>query len=283
MIKLKELLREGQIQLKDQSPSAAEDCEILLGQILSKNSAWLITHGDRLITSEQTLAFRAHLQRRSAGEPVAYIIGQRAFWEHHFEVNPSVLIPRPESEILVELVVQIVSEQAFTSESQSIADLGTGSGAIAISLAHELPQTDIIAVDVSVDALAVARRNADNIGVTNITFIESDWFSQLDEQRFSIIVTNPPYIATDDPHLARGDLRFEPIDALTAEPEGIDDIHKIVNQSKAYLQPLGHLLVEHGFEQGAAVRKLFSDAGFKDIATHRDIAGLERVSCGSIR
>jgi release factor glutamine methyltransferase len=282
LITLKELLKDGQVQLKDRSASAVEDCEILIGHILNKNSAWLIAHDDRALTSEQILAFQNYLQRRSAGEPVAYIIGQRAFWEHQFEVNPSVLIPRPESELLVELTMQIATEQAFTPQSLSIVDLGTGSGAIAISLAHELPQAEVTAVDVSLEALDVARKNAENIGVTNVKFIEGNWFSKLDGRRYSLIVANPPYIAIDDPHLARGDLRFEPIGALNAGAEGIDDIQKIINQSTNHLQPNGHLLIEHGFEQGSEVRSLLGNAGFDSIATHRDIAGHERVSCGSI-
>jgi release factor glutamine methyltransferase len=282
LITLKALLKSGQVQLENYSDSAIEDCEILLSHTLNKNSAWLIAHSDSTLTSEQTLAFQTYLRRRSAGEPVAYIVGQRAFWEHQFEVNANVLIPRSESEMLVELAIQISGSQTPTLQTQTIADLGTGSGAIAISLAHELPQSKVIAVDVLPEALAVARRNAKKIGVANVRFIESNWFSKLGGQDFNIIVANPPYVALGDPHLVQGDLRFEPSDALCAGPNGIDDIQKIINQATEHLQPNGNLMIEHGFEQGSEVRKLLSNAGFNNIVTHRDIAGLERVSCGSL-
>lgn len=282
MITLKALLKSGQVQLENYSDSAIEDCEILLSHTLNKNSAWLIAHSDSTLTSEQTLAFQTYLRRRSAGEPVAYIVGQRAFWEHQFEVNANVLIPRSESEMLVELAIQIAGSQTPTLQTQTIADLGTGSGAIAISLAHELPKSKVIAVDVLPEALAVARRNAKKIGVANVRFIESNWFSKLGGQDFNIIVANPPYVALGDPHLVQGDLRFEPSGALCAGPNGIDDIQKIINQATEHLQPNGNLMIEHGFEQGSEVRKLLSNAGFNNIVTHRDIAGLERVSCGSL-
>lgn len=282
MITLKELLLLGQKQLEGSSDSAKEDCEALLSHILNKNSAWLIAHSDSTLTTEQAIAFQTYLQRRSTGEPIAYIVGQRGFWKHRFEVNSNVLIPRPESEMLVELAMQIATEPAASNtQSESILDLGAGSGAIAISLAHELPQAEILAVDVSPEALEVARRNSVNIGTKNIKFIESNWFCEVGSQRFNIIVANPPYVAEGDPHLDQGDLRFEPIGALCAGPEGIDDIQKIVTQACGHLQPKGSLLIEHGFEQGSKVRRLFSNAGFSNITTHRDLAGLERVTRGN--
>lgn len=220
--------------------------------------------------------FNALLARRVRGEPVAYVFNEREFYGLKFDVGPAVLIPRPETELLVELVLEMTA----TNSGAAVLELGTGSGAIAISLAHHRPTLAIAATDVSSAALEVAARNGLRHGTTNIGWQQSDWFAALPAQRFDLIVSNPPYVAESDPHLHQGDLRFEPLGALASGPHGLNAISIIVANAAAFLRPGGWLLFEHGYDQGERCRELLRRAGFSQIETRRDLARLERVSFG---
>ena len=280
MISLQEALLDGRATLEYCSGSAKHDSEILLSHVLNKNSAWFVAHSDFALTDEQKTCFQSYIKRRSKGEPVAYIIGHRAFWKHDFNVSPKVLIPRPETELLVELALETAANLAPALSQLKIADLGTGSGAISVSLAKELDRAEVVAADISEAALGLARKNADRIGCENIEFVLTDWFNGLKGYRFNIIISNPPYVAENDPYLEQGDLRFEPRCALTAGADGLNDIRQIVKYAKQHLFKHGYLFVEHGCEQGDAVRTLFADAGLCNINTQHDLSNLERVTCG---
>src|SRR5690606_41469022 len=214
--------------------------------------------------------------RRVAGEPVAYLTGRRGFRHLELQVTPDTLVPRPETELLVELAL----ERLPTDRELRIADLGTGSGAIALALASERPRASVVATDASAAALAVARANADALGIANVEFREGDWFDAVRGERFDLVASNPPYIAEGDPHLQAGDLRFEPAMALSSGSDGLDAIRRIVAGAPAHLQPGGGLLLEHGWEQGAAVRALLSAAGFHAVATARDLEQRDRITYG---
>ncbi|GAP66110.1 (protein release factor)-glutamineN5-methyltransferase [Mizugakiibacter sediminis] len=223
--------------------------------------------------------FAALLARRLAGEPVAYLVGRRGFWSLELEVTPATLIPRAETERLVELALARLPADA----AARVADLGTGSGAIALAIARERPRARVVATDASAEALAVARRNAARLGLGNVVFAQGDWCAALGEARdFDLIVSNPPYIAAGDPHLGEGDLRFEPAAALASGADGLDAIRRIVRDARAHLRPGGGLLFEHGYRQGAAVRALLAAAGYREVFSARDLEGRERVSGGSI-
>jgi release factor glutamine methyltransferase len=237
--------------------------------------AWLIAHATDTAAPAAGTSFAALLARRLAGEPVAYLTGRREFYGRSFEVNPAVLIPRPETESLVELAL----ERLPPGKAVSVLDLGTGSGCIAITLALERPQACVTAVDRSHAALAVARRNAEMLNAT-VEFLHSDWFAALGGRRFDLIVANPPYVARNDPHLARGDLRFEPVSALAAGSGGLDDLRTLAATAPAHLKPGGWLLLEHGWDQAEAVRGLLHAAGFATPATWQDLAGQPRISGG---
>ncbi len=257
-------------------PEAGGEAEILLAHALGKTRTWLHTWPERVLTSEQRAAFEALLERRLAGEPVAYLIGMRAFWSLDLAVTADTLIPRPETELLVELALARIPEQA----DWRLADLGTGSGAIALALARERPSCRITATDRSSGALAVARANATRLGIANLEFREGAWYAPLAGERFQMIVSNPPYIAADDRHLSEGDLRFEPRSALAAGPEGLDDLRLIAAGARTHLHDGGWLLLEHGYDQGAAVRALLDDNGLVDVRSERDALGHERVTLG---
>jgi release factor glutamine methyltransferase len=252
------------------------EAEVLLLHVLQRPRAWLYAHADDELPAAVDDAFAALLKRRGVGEPVAYLTGAREFWSLPLRVSPATLIPRADTERLVELALQRLPADA----PLRVADLGTGSGAIALAIASERPQAQVTATDASAAALAVARDNAQLNNIANIDFIQSDWFTALAGRRFALIVSNPPYIAAQDPHLARGDLRFEPRTALASGADGLDDIRVIAAQAAAHLEPGGWLLLEHGHDQGAAVRALLDAAGFADTATWQDLAGLDRVSGG---
>jgi release factor glutamine methyltransferase len=258
------------------SDDARRDAEILLGHALDKSRAWLYAHGDDEISDVAAETFRSLLKQRVAGTPVAYLVGHREFWTLDLLVTPAVLIPRPESELLVELVLQHIPQ----SEKVDIVDLGTGSGAIALAIAHERPQSRVVATDASEEALSIARINAARLEIGNVEFIRSDWFDGLSRMMFDVIVSNPPYIASNDNHLSLGDLRFEPRGALASGVDGLDSIRAIVRSALEHLKPGGDLLMEHGFDQGAAVRELFAQSGFVDISTSRDSEARERVTGG---
>lgn len=237
--------------------------------------AWLIAHDTDPLNDTHVAAFESLLTRRLEGVPIAYLTGTREFYGRPFRVTPDVLIPRPDTELLVERALACIpSDQAV-----DVLDLGTGSGCIAITLALEHPLARVTAVDRSTAALAIARRNADILNA-RIEFLTSDWFAALDGRRFDLIVSNPPYVAAADPHLARGDVRFEPLTALAAGHDGLDDLRRLIRAACDHLKPGGALLLEHGYDQADAVVELLRQHGFEQTCTLRDLGGLNRVSGG---
>ena len=262
--------------LAQDASTARIEVQCLLRAILQANRAYLLTHPEQQLDAEQHARYAALFERRLHGEPFAYILGEREFFGLMFKVTPDTLIPRPETELLVELVLQRIPPY----ELCRVLDLGTGSGAIALAIAHTRPNTEVLACDASPAALEVARENAQRLGITNAAFVQSNWFEALDAQRFGLIVSNPPYIAEGDPHLRQGDVRFEPVSALVSGDDGLCDIRYIVTNTRAHLQPGGWLLLEHGFDQAAAVRELLQQAGFANVQSRRDFSGIERCSGG---
>jgi release factor glutamine methyltransferase len=251
------------------------EARLLLGDLLKRSTTWLEAHREESLAADQLVQFRALVARRAAGEPVAYLLGRREFYGRDFSVSPDVLIPRPETELLVD----VAREKVGAGGTAKILDLGTGSGCIGITLALELPAAQVIAVDIAPAALVVARENATRLKAP-VELHESDWFAALPPMRFDLIVANPPYVAAGDPHLTTGDLRFEPTGALTDYADGLAAIRRIVADAPAWLMQRGWLLFEHGYDQAAAVRELFVAAGFNTIEQHRDLAGIIRVSGG---
>lgn len=273
-----DLLAESAAGLADRAEAGARaEAEILLAHCLGCDRTALWARPETAVPSAVAAACRALARRRAAGEPVAYLVGHRGFWTLELEVTPAVLIPRPETELLVEQVLA-----AFPADAPvRLVDLGTGSGAIALAVAAERPCWEILATDAAADALAVARRNAARLGLAAVAFRLGDWTQACRRgERFSVIVSNPPYVAEGDPHLAEGDLPWEPRAALVAGPDGLDAIRRLVATAPAHLAPGGWLLLEHGADQGAAVRAILAGAGLDAVHTVRDLAGLERVSGG---
>ncbi|MCE4370123.1 peptide chain release factor N(5)-glutamine methyltransferase [Xanthomonas hortorum] len=252
------------------------DAEPLLLHALGRDRAWLFAHGRDPVDMAVAQAFEALVQRRQAGEPVAYLTGTRGFWTLDLAVSAATLIPRADTELLVELAL----ERLDALPGRRVADLGTGSGAIALAIASERPQAQVIATDASVAALALARRNADSHHLRNVDCRQGSWFAPLAGERFDLIASNPPYIAAQDPHLGEGDLRYEPASALASGPDGLDDIRLIVADAPAHLLPGGWLLLEHGWDQGAAVAGLLQARGFDAVATHQDLEQRDRVTSG---
>ncbi|PJL73795.1 protein-(glutamine-N5) methyltransferase, release factor-specific [Stenotrophomonas maltophilia] len=257
---------------------ARHEAELLLLHVLDRPRSWLFAHATDPLAAVDQATFEALLARRVAGEPVAYLIGRRGFWTLDLEVDPATLIPRPETELLVELAL----ERLPPDQALQLADLGTGSGAIALALASERPRAQVLATDASTGALAVAARNAARHELGNVRFAEGghDWYAPLQGVRFDLIASNPPYIASDDPHLEQGDLRFEPSTALASGMDGLDDIRRIVDGGQAHLRPGGWLLIEHGWEQGAAIRALFEATGFVEVQTVQDLEQRDRITLG---
>lgn len=253
-----------------------DEAGLLLAHALGQSRGWLFAHGSDAVEAGPAARFEALLARREGGEPVAYLCGQRGFWTMDLAVTPDTLIPRPETELLVELALARLPPDC----ELHIADLGTGSGAIALALASERPRARVLATDASPGALEVARANAGQLGLGNVAFRQGDWFDALPGLRFDLIASNPPYIAADDPHLAQGDLRYEPPDALASGADGLDAIRAIVAGAAAHLLPGGWLLLEHGWTQGAAVRELLEAGGFFEVSTQRDLEERDRVSLG---
>ncbi|HZX79039.1 peptide chain release factor N(5)-glutamine methyltransferase [Lysobacter sp.] len=254
------------------------EAERLLAHVLGVGLTWLYVHRDDLVPPDRVATFEELVARRVAGEPVAYLLGQRGFWRFDLQVTSATLIPRPETERLVELAL----ERLPVSGEVRVADLGTGTGAIALAIAHERPQARVVATDASEQALAVARINARALGLERVEFRAGDWLGPLAGERFDVIASNPPYIADDDAHLAQGDLRFEPRTALASGADGLDDLRRIVAGAPAHLKPGGWLLVEHGWDQGGSVRELFERAGFEAVVTERDWEQRDRVTLGRV-
>lgn len=252
------------------------DAEWLLAHSLQTPRSWLFAHSGDAVPAEAAVRFAALLARRQAGEPVAYLTGSQGFWTLDLAVSPATLVPRPETELLVERALARIP----VNSASHVADLGTGSGAIALAIAKERPHTAVLATDASAAALEVARGNAARNGITNVEFREGDWLAPLAGETFDLIASNPPYIAEGDPHLDRGDLRFEPPTALSSGEDGLDAIRSIVRDAPARLAPGGWLLLEHGWDQGALVRALLEAAGFIDVETAHDLEGRDRISLG---
>lgn len=254
------------------------DAEWLLLHALGHPRSWLYAHGDEIGDAALVERFETLVTRRAAGEPVAYLTGRRGFWMLDLAVTSATLIPRPETELLVECALARLPGD----RDLRVADLGTGSGAIALALAHERPRAHVIATDASDDALAVARGNAEALALRNIEFRHGDWWLPLAGERFDLIASNPPYIASDDPHLAEGDLRHEPVAALASGNDGLDAIRAIVRDAALHLFAGGWLLLEHGVEQGEPVRALMGMAGFVEVSTVRDLESRDRVTYGRL-
>ncbi|MCI3908372.1 peptide chain release factor N(5)-glutamine methyltransferase [Pseudomonas viridiflava] len=260
------------------SPTARLDAELLLAAALGKPRSFLHTWPERIVSTEAALAFAGYLQRRRTGEPVAYILGQQGFWKLDLEVAPHTLIPRPETEMLVEAALELVP--AFAPAQ--VLDLGTGTGAIGLALANDRQQWKITAVDRVPEAVELAERNRQRLQLANAEVLNSHWFSALEGRQFDLIISNPPYIAETDPHLSMGDVRFEPGSALTSGPDGLDDLRTIISEAPAHLTPGGWLLLEHGYDQGPAVRELLIRHGFERIQTRRDLGEHERITFGCV-
>ena len=272
-----EALRHARDVLANTTDSPRLDAELLLAQVLNCSRTHLRAWPQHKLTIEQTRLFLKLTDKRRHGEPIAYLVGQREFWDMTITVTPDTLIPRPETEHLVELALERIPPSA----TWRIADLGTGTGIIALAIARERPGCQILATDVSPAALRVARDNAAQLGVTNIRFGEGSWCEPLSGETFEMIVANPPYIHPDDPHLQQGDLRFEPRSALQSGPDGLADIRQIGTCARQHLRPPGWLLLEHGYDQGPAVSRLLQDWGYQQVKTEKDLAQNDRISLGS--
>lgn len=260
------------------SDSARLDCEWLLCFVLDKPRSYLHSWPEKMLSQDETVQFEKRLNRRVNGEPIAHILGERGFWSLNLKVTADTLIPRPETERLVELALGLIPNQS----QWNILDLGTGTGAIALSLAMERPACFISATDQSLAALDVAKQNAMNNKISNIEFIHSNWFAKLKNKKFDVIVSNPPYVEENDPHLQQGDVRFEPLSALTAGEDGLDDIRTIIKSSQAHLTQNGVLLIEHGYNQAESVCDLLNLAGFNKVKNFKDDNDIPRVSIGYI-
>lgn len=280
MLSYKGLLDDATKQLFEQSDTPRIDAEILMQHVLNQGIAWLISYGDTLASSEHTKKFYDLVEQREQGKPIAYLIGNRDFWTLSLDVNENVLIPRPDTETLVEAAL----DHLPISTGLTILDLGTGSGAIALSLAKERPQSKVIAAEYHQRALDVAKANAVKNKIDNVEFVLSDWFSNIEPQiRFDLIASNPPYVEPGDPHLDQGDLRFEPITALTAEENGLADIRNIIENAANYLAVDGVLVIEHGYNQAEAVAGLFERNSYVDVQLFKDINNLPRCTLGKLK
>jgi release factor glutamine methyltransferase len=270
------LLDQAYQQLAAVSDSALLDAEVLLCHCLNKNRSFIRAWPEHRLTDQQTTEFHALIAQRQQGVPVAYLTGEREFWSRSFKVNPNVLIPRPDSELLIELSLDLLP----ANQSNKIIDLGTGSGILAITLAAERPVSQVIACDLSPAALRTAQANAKQLQIDNVSFLTSNWFSAITDRDFDLVISNPPYIDQHDPHLQQGDVRFEPDSALISPENGLQDIRLLTDQARQHLKIGGYLLIEHGYDQPTAVQALFKRFNYQQITTHPDYAGNPRVTSG---
>ncbi|WP_298622827.1 peptide chain release factor N(5)-glutamine methyltransferase [uncultured Legionella sp.] len=276
MIDIRTAIERAMQQLGTQHEESRLDAELLLIHVINKNRAYLYAHPEVLLSQEQLEAYQQLVAKRAAGTPIAYLTGFRDFWSLNLKVNEHTLIPRHETELLVELILDLVPDLSNTV----ILDMGTGSGAIALAIAQERPHWKITACDFSQEALKIAEENAERHKITNISFYHSDWFEHLPPQKYHAIVSNPPYIAEQDPHLNQGDIRFEPLSALASGQEGLADLQYIIQHSFEYLLPDGLLLLEHGYDQKSQLRAILDKSGYKNVRCWQDIQGQDRVSGG---
>lgn len=272
------LLSYGQRLLDTQDCDAAFECQLLLAHALEQPRTHLIAWPEKIVAPEQAARYVALVRRRALGHPVAYLTGKKSFWSMQLAVSAAVLIPRPDTEVLVELALELL----HGLKHPRVLDLGTGSGAIALAIANERPDSGVIATDASEDALAIARQNRDTNRLNNVQFVLGHWYQAIEQRSaFDLIVSNPPYIAADDPHLSQGDLRFEPRSALVSTDSGLQDMRTIISHAPQHLRPGGKIALEHGMTQAEATRQLLSDSGFVEPKTRKDLAGLDRVSYAS--
>lgn len=270
-------LQQARRALEPSSDSARLDAELLLAKVLAKPRSYLFAWPERELQPTEYLAFQNLVAQRLQGQPVAYLLGYREFWGMELEVSPATLIPRSDTELIVELVLAQLAHQP----APNILDLGTGTGAIALALAKERPDARILAIDNSVAALAVAQRNQQRLGFSQLSWLAANWLSALAPvKQFDLIVSNPPYIAEDDPHLLQGDLRFEPRSALSSGIHGLDDLRHLIQTAPHYLQVGGWLVLEHGYTQASQVAAAFKTANYTELACYQDLAGHDRVSLG---
>ncbi len=273
---IKTLLAHAAETLTNHSDSPLLDSEVLLGFVLGKPRTYLRAWCDNTLTDQQLATFEALLKQRQQGTPIAYLTGTREFWSRDFTVTPDVLIPRPDTELLIELSLDLIPKTIAVK----LIDLGTGSGIIAVTLAAERPNAHVTAVDASLAALAVAKHNARLHQLTNIEFYQSDWFSNVPKSLFDLVISNPPYIDPDDEHLQQGDVRFEPQSALIADNQGLSDIQIIADKARRYLKPAGHLLIEHGYNQALQVQAIFNALAYDTVQSYQDLSGQPRVTYG---
>ena len=276
MTNIKQALQSAREKLKQSSASFALDCEVLLCHILHVKKAYLYTYPEKTLTEIQLSCFQELVNARQAGKPIAYLTGKQEFWSLDLNVTPATLIPRADTELLVSKTL----EKLTNINSAQILELGTGSGAISLAIAKSRPDINIIAADVCQAALDVAINNAKELAIINIKFVLSNWYSKIGDIKFDAIVANPPYIEADDPHLKQGDVRFEPKNALISGNDGLESLTQIISDAKKHLKQGGHILVEHGYNQGPAVKQLLANNGFTELSCWQDLAGNDRVSYG---
>lgn len=280
MIPIKEALSFGFQSLKTNSSTAKLDAELLLSFLLKKDRVFFYAHGESVLTPHEFKSFKELITKRQSGLPIAYLIGRREFWSLGLKITPGVLIPRPETELLVTVSLAQLGEKKILK----VLDLGTGSGAIVLALAHERPLWQYTAIDINPKALELAAHNAKDLDLHCIHFYPGSWFEGIKPlEKFDLIISNPPYLARTDPHLSQGDLRFEPPEALISGETGLEALETIVASARPYLNASGLLLLEHGAEQAAAVRNVFIQSGFEPIETVQDLQGHDRVSGGTMR